>query len=45
MVIEDTWNLIVLADNAFHDPVSIDRLKRWPHTILMVAQRRDAKEP
>ena len=44
-LLEEVWNLIVLGDNALHDPVSIDWLKRQRHIILMAAQRRDGKEP
>jgi hypothetical protein len=40
---EETYNLWVLADNAFHDPTCADWLKRQRNITLMAMQRRDAK--
>jgi len=43
-LLEDTHDLWVLGDNAFHDPVSIHWLKKQRNITLVAIQRRDAKE-
>ena len=43
-LLEDAYNLWVLADNAFHDPTSANWLKRQRNITLVAMQRRKARQ-